>query len=161
MTPRHRSIAALLATAAALALSACGEKDEPSPATTTPAQASDWAGPPATTLGELEVDAFNAYADEVDERWERSALLTAAEFARLDREQAATTSAVARTPPEGGSAARVTITLDGLLDDSIRATRLIVELERKSGTWRLVSAAREQRCHEGRGHSGFEAKRCL
>jgi hypothetical protein len=160
MTTRHRSTAALLATAAALALCACGEKDEPSPAATTSA-AAEWAGPPATTLGELEVAAFNGYAAEVDERWERSALLTAAEFARLDREQAATTSAVARTPPEGGSAARVTITLDGLLDDSIRATRLVLELERESGTWRVVSAVREQRCHEGRGHSGFEAKRCL
>jgi hypothetical protein len=154
MTTLDRYAAAVLA-AAALALSACGEKDEPS-AVAPP----KWAGP-STALGKLEVSAFNAYAADVDERWERSAVLTAAEFARLDREQAATTSVVARAAPEGGATARVVVTLEGLLDDSVRATRYVLELERQGGTWRLTSAAREQRCHKGRGHADFDATPCV
>lgn len=146
-----------------MGLAACGEKDEPSattPATSEPAPGSEWAGPPPG-LGKLDVAAFNTYAANVDERWERSPLLTGAEFARLDRERASTTSVVAKAPAEGGSSARVVVTLDGLLDDSIRATRFVLELERARGTWRLTSAAREQRCHEGRGQTGFEPKRCV
>jgi hypothetical protein len=162
MNPLKPAAAPLAAALAALALTACGEKDEPAATTpaTEPAPAATWAGPPAE-LGKLEVDEFNDYAGAVDERWERSPLLTAAEFARLDRQQAATTSAVAKTPPEGGTTARVVLTLDGLLDDSIRATRYVVELERTGATWRLTSAAREQRCHEGRGHADFDATPCV
>ena len=159
MTPL-KPAAVLLTVTAALALAACGEKDEPATGTTEPAPAASWDGPQAG-LGKIAVAAFNAYAGEVDERWERSPLLTAAEFARLDREQAATTSVVAKTPHEGGDTARVVVTLDGLLDDSIRTTRYVLELERRAETWSLTDARREQRCHEGRGHADFEAKPCV
>ena len=53
------------------------------------------------------------------------------------------------------------VTLDGLLDDSIRSSRVVVDAERSAdGTWRLRSALREQRCHRGRGHADYEPKRC-
>lgn len=144
---------------AAIVLAGCGEKEEP--AVSRPPDEPRWERVPAA-LGELDVGDFNAYAAKVDERWERSPLLVAAEFARVDESQARTTSAVSRLPPEGGDTARVAVTLDGLLDDSIRSTRIVLDLERSAdGTWRLTSATRQQRCHRGRGQSGFAPRACL
>jgi hypothetical protein len=161
MITARNSVTALLA-AAAFATAGCGEKDEPATGAGAdgPRPAEEWAGPP-TNLGKLEVEAFNAHAGDVVERWERSALLTAAEFVRLDRARAATTSVVARAAPEDGPTARVVVTLDGLADDSVRATRYVLELEREGGTWRLTSATRDQRCHEGRGHADFATTTCV
>lgn len=162
MATARKTVTALLAATAALAVAGCGEKDEPAPGPSGdgPPPPEEWRGPP-TNLGKLDVTAFNAHANDVVERWERSALLTAAEFAGLDRERAQTTSVVARAAPEDGPTARVVVTLDGLADDSVRATRYVLELERKGATWLLTSATREQRCHEGRGHAGFDARPCV
>jgi hypothetical protein len=143
---------------ACLALAGCGEKEEPSVGA--PADVPEWERVP-TGLGEIPVAEFNAYAAQVDERWERSPVLLAAEFARVDASEARSTSVVSRLPPEGGDTARLAVTLDGLLDDSIRSTRLVLDAERSAGAaWRMRSARREQRCHRGRGHAEFEARPC-
>jgi hypothetical protein len=96
----------------------------------------------------------------VDADWEVSPVLTAAEFARVDRSEAATTSVVSEGEPEGGGGARVTVTFDGLLDDSIQAERYILVLDRRGANWRLAFAERVQRCALGRGHRDFAAKPC-
>lgn len=143
---------------AALLLAGCGEKEEPS--TATPPAEPKWQRTPGG-LGEIPVADFNAYAERTDARWERSPLLVAAEFARVDQSQARTTKAVSRLPPEGGDTARVAVTFDGVLDDSIRSTRLLLDLARRAdGTWRLTRAHREQRCHRGRGQADFEPEPC-
>ena len=77
----------------ALAVAGCGGGDG------TPA----WDGPDSAVRGRRHglVDDFNAYADEVDEPWERSPALLAGEFLRLDRAQASRTSLDAEAPGEG------------------------------------------------------------
>lgn len=114
-----------------------------------------WAGPPPPAAdGSVSVAGFDQAA--------RSPLDTAAAFLRLDQVQAATTTLVSRTAAEGGDRATVTATFDGLLDDSIRAHRYVLELERQTdGTWRLRSAAFSQRCQPGRGHQYFSAAPCV
>jgi hypothetical protein len=146
--------AALLA-AAVLLLVACGGEDEPA--------APGWLGPPkASASGEVSVVGFNKYADGLKEpAFERSPLLTALEFLGLDNREAATTSLVLTRPPEGGQTAEMTATLDGLLDDSIRAERYVLELERRDDAWRLASARWAQRCWPDRGHQDFSPELCL
>jgi hypothetical protein len=55
----------------------------------------------------------------------------------------------------------VTVTLDGLLDDSVRAERWLLVFEPENGTYNLTSAVRTLRCQPGRGHDDFSAEPCL
>jgi hypothetical protein len=114
-----------------------------------------WAGPPPPAAdGSVSIAGFDQAA--------RSPLDTAAAFLRLDQVQAATTTLVSRTAAEGGDRATVTATFDGLLDDSIRAHRYVLELEQQTdGTWRLRSATFSQRCQPGRGHQDFSPALCV
>jgi hypothetical protein len=141
--------------AAVLLLAACGGDDESAPA--------GWLGPPkASSDGVVSVAEFNKYADDTDEpAFERSPLLTALEFLGVDNRSTATTSLVLTRPPEGGDTAEMTATLDGLLDDSIRAERYVLELERREDVWRLRSARWAQRCWPDRGHQDFSPELCL
>lgn len=122
-----------------------------------------WLGPPkATRSGEVEVDSFNQYADDAaDPSFELSALGTALEFLGLENRHAGTTSVVLTQPPEGGNEAGATATLDGLLDDSVRAERYVLVLDRQNDAWRLRSARWTQRCQLNRGHQDFSAELCL
>jgi hypothetical protein len=52
-------------------------------------------------------------------------------------------------------------TLDRLPDDSVRAERFVLGLERQGGVWRLRSAVWSQRCWAGRGHQQFSVAPCL
>ena len=56
----------------------------------------------------------------------------------------------------------MTVTLDGLFDDSVRAQRFVLVFQpAKDGSWRLESAVATQRCHAGRGHEDFSAELCV
>jgi hypothetical protein len=63
---------------------------------------------------------------------------------------------------EGNSdEASVTVTRDGLADDSVRAVRYVIVLDRNGdGTWSVRSARRLQRCHLNRGHQDFSPQLC-
>ena len=142
---------AALAAAAVLVGGCGGDDDEPG-----------WAGPPrAAPDGALEVGAFNAHLDERDDDADASPLAAAAEFLQLGRQQATTTSIEVTSPPEGRTTATAVAVLDGILDDSVRGVRYTVELRRRGAGWRLASARREQRCHEGRGHREFSPELCV
>jgi len=121
-----------------------------------------WDGPerPFAADGTVSVADFNDYADEVDEPWERSPVLLAGEFLRLDRTQAFRTSVEAEAPGEGNETASVTATLQGLEDDSVAAARYVLGLERDGEVWRLASAMWAQRCQAGRGHEDFSTELC-
>jgi hypothetical protein len=150
-----RRVAALTAAASLAALAAgCGGEEAPPAAWEGPAQ-------PLPADGSLPVEAFARYAERVDERWERSPALVAAEFLRLDRAEAGRTALAADTGPEGAGPATVTVTLAGLLDDSVEAERFTLRLVREGEVWRLERADWAQRCRPGRGHRGFSAARCL
>jgi hypothetical protein len=129
-----------------------------------PAPSGSWAGlpQPLPADGTLPVDAFAAYAESVDEPWERSLLGTADEFVGRDATDGPDISFDAATGPEGAGPATVTLLLDGLLDDSIRARRYVLTLSRRDdGTWRIDAATWAQRCNEGRGHQGFSPEPCV
>jgi hypothetical protein len=117
---------------------------------------------PEDGTGSLPVDEFNEFVDEARPAFAASALRTAIEFAHAGEGQAATTSVVAFEGPEGSAdEASVTVTSDGLADDSVRALRYRIVLQRADDeSWRLRSAQRTQRCQRGRGSQEFSTKLC-
>jgi hypothetical protein len=117
---------------------------------------------PEDGTGSLPVGEFNDFVDEARPAFASSALRTAIEFAHAGEGQAAMTSVVAFEGPEGNSdEATVTATRDGLADDSTRALRYRIVLERADDeSWRLRSARRTQRCQPGRGSQAFSTKLC-
>jgi hypothetical protein len=112
--------------------------------------------------GALPVQDFNDFLEEARPAFATSALRTAIEFAHAGEGQAASTSVVATEGPEGGDdQASVTVTRAGLADDSVRAVRYVIALERGGdGTWRLRSAQRLQQCQRNRGHQDFSPQLC-
>lgn len=121
-----------------------------------------WGGPPKPEAsGVVSVDGFAAYQREVDERWERSAAMAAGEFLRLDERTAARTTIEGKASAEGSGPQTVVVTLDGLLDDSIRAERWTLGFDEADGVYTLTAALREQRCQPGRGHQDFSADDCV
>jgi hypothetical protein len=140
----------LAALAAVLTLAACSS-NEP-----------EWPGPGDLGAdGSVPTEGFADYAADVDERWERSPALVAAEFLRLDEQEAPQTTVDSDTGPEGGGPARVTVTLDRLLDDSVRTRRYELELSRDGETWRLERATWAQVCRAGRGHQELSPEPCV
>ena len=120
-----------------------------------------WAGPPDPEAdGTVEVGEFAEHQESVDEPWEGSAAMAAAEFLRLDERTATRTSIVGRAEAEGTGPETVVVTLDGLLDDSIRAERWTLVFEPENETYLLTSAEWAQRCHPGRGHQDFSVESC-
>jgi hypothetical protein len=117
---------------------------------------------PEDGTGSLPVSDFNAFLDRTRPAFATSALRTAIEFANVGEGRAASTSVEVEEGAEGSSGeASVTLTRDGLADDSVRAVRYVVILDRRGdGTWRLRSARRLQRCHQGRGHQDFSPQLC-
>lgn len=112
--------------------------------------------------GWLDVSGFNAFLERVQPEAASSPLGAAAEFLRLDRATAQTTSLVSRRNGEGGGPATVIVTVDRLADDSVRAMRYVLELApRDDGTWRLRSVSRTQRCWPRRGHQSFSPAPCF
>jgi hypothetical protein len=140
---------------------------KPSPTVTAPASpeaAPEWEGSPEfEPSGNIPVDEFNAYIESAEPSWAFSPLRTILEFLSLDDPDARTTTVVMETgSPEGGDRAVVTVTEDGLADDSVRALRIVLEVERQGdGSWRLLSAAWAQRCQAGRGHQDFTPELCI
>lgn len=55
----------------------------------------------------------------------------------------------------------VTITYDGLSDDSIRASRIRANLIYQDGQWVKGEIFQTQKCWPGRGHQEFSAKLCI
>jgi len=138
---------------AVVLLAGCAGDDEPE----------EWAGPPRPNAqGALAVRGFNEFVDENDPDLARSPLASAETFLRVDRTDAARKALVVQTPPEGGRVATVTATLEGLLDDSVRAVRYVLEFAQDDDdSWRLRSARWSQRCHLNRGHQQLLPKRCI
>ena len=56
--------------------------------------------------------------------------------------------------------ATVTLTFEGLRDDSVRAERHVITLVPDGESWRVVEDEVTYRCHEGRGQQQFSAELC-
>lgn len=122
-----------------------------------------WAGPPdAASGGVVSTQGFSAFQQEVDEDWERSPALAAGVFLRLDERKAVRITIDAKAGPEGGGGQIVTVTLDGIADDSVRTERWTLGFEEApDDVYALTGALRELRCQEGRGHQDFNGEACL
>lgn len=109
--------------------------------------------------GVLPVAAFNARAERVDEPWERDLAKITDEFLAVREQESGSRSFQATS---SGDSASVSLVIDGLGDDSVRARRYELALTRRAdGTWRIDSARWAQRCHEGRGHQDFSPEPCV
>jgi hypothetical protein len=75
--------------------------------------------------------------------------------------QAARTSTLAQSSPEGGGPTTVTVLQQGLADDSVEAVRHVLRFAPNGDGWRLVSSVRTERCRPGRGHREFTAADCV
>jgi len=147
---RLAACAALLLAAALAGCSGSGKDEE------------TWPGPPEPAAdGSVSVEDFAAHQEGLDTRWEHSAELTAAVFLRLDERSASHTTIDGTTSGEGFGPRAVIVTLDGLLDDSVRAERWLLLLEREGENYILTSAVRTLRCQSGRGHENFTAEPCV
>jgi hypothetical protein len=121
-----------------------------------------WAGPPDPAAdGTVAVDGFTAHQEQVAERWEGSAAMAAAEFLRLDERTATRTTIAGTAQAEGSGPETVVVTLDGLLDDSVRAERWTLQFEQGGESYLLTAAQWAQRCQAGRGHQDFTAEPCV
>jgi hypothetical protein len=122
-----------------------------------------WGGPPdAEPGGAVSTEGFSGFQQEVEAEWERSPAMAAGIFLRLDERTAARTTIDAKAGPEGGGDQIVTVTLDGLADDSVRTERWTLGFEeQEDGVYALTGALREFRCHEGRGHQDFAGEACV
>lgn len=121
-----------------------------------------WGGPPDPGAdGSVPVEDFAAYQEDVDESWERSAEGVAVEFLRLDERTSTRTTIRGQSAGEGEGPRAVTVTLDGLFDDSVRAERWVLVLQPGADGYTLESALRTLRCHPGRGHGNFTPEPCV
>jgi hypothetical protein len=135
---------AILVLVLATSVAACGGADDSPP----PAS---WGGlqRPYPADGVLPVEDFRAYAESLDADWERDPEALAREYTQV------TDGAVTVDDK------RVTLLRGSLEDDSVRAERYLLDVEREDDVWTLVRARWEQRCHEQRGHQEFSPELCV
>jgi hypothetical protein len=120
-----------------------------------------WGGPPDPGAGGVvSVNGFASFQESVDEHWERSAVMAAAEFLRLDERTVQRTTIEGEAAAEGRGPQTVVVMLDGLLDDSVAAERWTLAFDEADAVYRLTAALRELRCWPGRGHRAFAPEPC-
>lgn len=142
----------LLLVAAVFALAGCGSNSS---------QSAGWNRPQARPDGTLPVSSFNDFLAGDGQDLARSPIEAVTKFLRLDNTSAAVTTLRATSPGEVRNFSEVVVTLDGLLDDSVRAARYTIELQRDAGgMWRLRTADWAEQCQPGRGHQNFSPKLC-
>ncbi len=110
-----------------------------------------------------ELNAAISAAAAKNESWIKSAMEVTAKVAG-DFSETAFRSVEIESPggAEGGTVLDVTVTDDGLMDDSVRGEKRVYKLEVGSnGVWKVVSGSKTWRCWEGRGHTGWGTKPCL
>jgi hypothetical protein len=141
-----------------LALAGCG-----SDSGSTGATQSTWPGPPKPRAdGTIPIADFNAYLAGDGQAFATSPTAAVTEFLGLDDSSAAVTTMRATSPGEVRNFSEVLTTLEGLLDDSVKASRYTVELQRNDAMqWRLRAAEWAQSCQAGRGHQDYSPEPCV
>ena len=64
------------------------------------------------------------------------------------------------TKPYKGDMVLITLIHDGLLDDSIKALKIIMIAKKESGTWTVIEIKKNWKCREGRGHVNWGSDLC-
>jgi hypothetical protein len=140
---------------AVLALAGCGSSGK-----TAEPPSFDGPGPPdAKADGTIDVAAYNDFLAKGGDIFADSPVTALSEFLQLGRTVAESTSVVATAPPEDREHAAVVATLDGLLDDSVRAARYdAIAVKDPSGTWRHHSVKVSFKCKPRRGQHNLSVK---
>jgi hypothetical protein len=140
-----------------LALAGCGSDSGSG------ANQSTWPGPPKPRAdGTIPIADFNAYLAGDGQAFATSPTAAVTEFLGLDDASAAVTTMRATSPGEVRNFSEVVTTLEGLLDDSVKASRYTVELQRNDAMqWRLRAAEWAQSCQAGRGHQDYSPEPCV
>jgi hypothetical protein len=127
------------------------------------ANQSTWPGPPKPRAdGTIPIADFNAYLAGDGQAFATSPTAAVTEFLGLDDSSAAVTTIRATSPGEVRNFSEVVTTLEGLLDDSVKASRYTVELQRNDAMqWRLRAAEWAQSCQTGRGHQDYSPNPCV
>lgn len=120
---------------------------------------------PSKTAGHDRVAEYNsmiAEANRRNEAWVKSAeqviLKIAGEFSEAKSRNISISSEFA----DVNDRLTVTVTDDGLLDDSVRGEKIQVELQVGSdGVWKVISYSRSWRCWDNRGHTDFSEAPCV
>jgi hypothetical protein len=146
---------AIIGLVLATGVAACGGDDDEQ------AAPASWNGPqrPYPESGVLPVDQFRAYAESVDEDWERDPTAVARAYVRLPESAGGPESPVVTVSPLRGQ--QVTVTREGLADDSVAAERYVLTVEEDDDVWALTAARWEQRCQPMRGHQDFSPALCV
>ena len=141
-----------------LALAGCGSDSGSSDA-----KQSTWPGPSKPrTDGTIPIADFNRYLAGDGQAFATSPTAAVTEFLGLDDSSAAVTTMRATSPGEVRNFSEVVTTLEGLLDDSVKASRYTVELQRNDAMqWRLRAAEWAQSCQAGRGHQDYSPEACV
>jgi hypothetical protein len=56
--------------------------------------------------------------------------------------------------------ALVSLTHNGLADDSLSGIRYKIEVKKQGNNWQIVWVGRQVKCHAGRGHKNWSSVRC-
>jgi hypothetical protein len=117
------------------------------------------------TFEKLDIAPFNrmiANASRQNQAWVRSPMETAAKIAGEFEEMGSRTIEMKYPTAEGGDTMTVTVTNEGLLDDSVRAERFVFNLSKNAnGVWRVDAAQKSWACRPNRGHENFSAAPCI
>jgi len=142
----------------ALVLAGCGSDSGSSGS-----QQSTWSGPPMPSAdGTLAFADFNTYLAGDGQAFATSPTAAVTEYLGLDKMSAAVTTMRATSPGEVRNFSEVVTTLEGLLDDSVKASRYTVELQQNDAKqWRVRAAEWAQSCQAGRGHQDFSPEPCV
>jgi hypothetical protein len=148
----------LAAAVLTLAVAGCGPESGSGDA-----NQSTWPGPPKPRAdGTVAIADFNAYLAGDGQTFATSPTAAVTEFLGLDDSSAAVTTMRATSPGEVRNFSEVVTTLEGLLDDSVKASRYTVELQRNDAMqWRLRAAEWAQSCQAGRGHQDYSPEPCV
>ncbi|HEY9704702.1 MAG TPA: hypothetical protein V6C58_19830 [Allocoleopsis sp.] len=54
----------------------------------------------------------------------------------------------------------ITLTHNGLADDSVQGMKYKIEVRKKGNNWQIVWVGNQVKCHKGRGHQNWSSNRC-
>lgn len=101
-------------------------------------------------------------ASRRNETWVRSPMEVAVRLAGDFTEMKNRTMEFKYPSAEETNAMTLTVTNEGLLDDSVRAERYVFDLKKDSrGVWTVTSAQKSWSCWQNRGHQDFSAVPCI
>ena len=118
----------------------------------------------AKTFQPLDIAKYNRpilNASRRDRKWVKSPMQVAVRLAGEISETRTRTMEFQFPSAESADEMTLTVTNDGLLDDSVKTERFVFYLKKNaSGVWTVNSAQKAWSCHRNRGHQDFSAVPC-